>query len=119
MSIHDTVIRTITCNGPECKNTVTFEQKENKEAVDANPWLKSARVIQTGDGRNLVYCSDVCEVNGVGSGAHNPPEAKKVIEMPTGGSLDAIKKAAAAAKAAEEGTKALREGRPVNIQPAS
>lgn len=123
MSIIETAFRTITCNAEGCPNTATFDVQYantpagNKELLEANLWIKTTRVVSLiADGRNFCYCSDVCEVKGIESGTHNPVE-KKVIEMPSGPALEAVKRAALAAKATEEGTKALKDGRPVNIQP--
>lgn len=118
MSIIDNSYRTVTCNGEGCKNTVTFEQRQDnsgvKEAVDANPWLKTCRVVQqVFGGRNFVYCSDQCELAAVAKGDHNPEEPKKVISTPTNA---AVAQAAAAAKAAEEATKALKSGSGVTLQ---
>lgn len=115
MSILDAQFRTVTCNGTGCDKTVTFNQKDSQNVVNDNPWLQSVRVIQTADGRNLCYCSDVCEVNNVSSGAHNPPQAKKIIEMPTAGSDAVVRAAALAAAQAEEATRALKAGTPVTL----
>lgn len=119
MSVVDNTYRTITCNGPECDKTVTFEPKDAEKTVKENPWLDNARLVnRLADGRVYAYCSDTCEVKAVTAGAHNKEE-KKVVEMPTGSAREAILRAAQAAKAAEEGSRALKEGRPVNIQPAT
>jgi hypothetical protein len=119
MSIVDNQYRTITCNGSDCDKTVTFDLKQVETAVKENPWLENTRLVnRLSDGRVFAYCSDTCEVKAVTTGAHNKEE-KKVVEMPTGSAREAILRAAQAAKAAEEGAKALKEGRPVNIQPAT
>jgi hypothetical protein len=119
MSVVDTSYRTITCNGPDCTTTVTFEPKDAEKTVKENPWLENARLTnRLSDGRVFAYCSDTCEVKAVTAGFHNKEE-KKLVEMPTGTAREAILRAAQAAKAAEEGSKALKEGRPVNIQPAT
>jgi hypothetical protein len=122
MAIVATTFQTISCNS--CDKTVTFDAAVfqtpagQKETIEANPWLRTYRMVNSIlDGRVSGYCSDECLLKAVEVGTFNPIE-KKVIEFPTGGNLDAIKRAAAAAKAAEEGTKALKDGRPVNIQPA-
>jgi len=117
MAILDQTYRTITCNAPGCKNTVTFDVKDGQKVTEATPWLKSARVVQTGDGRNLVYCSDPCEVAGITEGWHVPVE-KKVIAAPEGSAQEAIRAAAAAAAAAAEADANLRKGAPVKIQVA-
>lgn len=110
MSIVDSQFRTITCN--TCGKTVTFEPKDTVTVNDANSWLKTLRVIQTFQGRNYCYCSDECELAGVAAGNHNPVEVKKII-APSG---NLVAQAAAAAKAAEETTKALKEGAGVVLQ---
>jgi hypothetical protein len=73
MAIIDVQYRTIKCDGPNCGNTVTFEPKHNQKVMAENPWLLTARVIQTGDGCNFVYCSDACEVAGIAK-THNMSE---------------------------------------------
>lgn len=122
MAIVATTFQTISCNS--CEKTVTFDAAVfqtpagQKETIEANPWLRTFRMVNTIlDGRVNGYCSDECLLKAVEAGTFNPIE-KKVIEMPTGGNLEAIKRAAAAAKAAEEGTKRLKEGQPVDIRPA-
>jgi len=118
MAAVDNVYRTFTCNGIECTKTVTFEQTQDqlglKQAVDANPWMKTIRLVQSVfNGRNFLYCSDECELSAVAAGSHNPEEPKKIIAMPAG--ANAIAAAAAAAKAAEEGTKALKSGADIGL----
>lgn len=115
MGLIDSAVRTITCNGPECPRTITFDRRQEKQTFEApgNEWLKSVRIIQTVDARNLVYCSDTCEVKGVATGSHNLPEPKKIIEAPA--SSAAIEAAAAAARQAEQATAALKSGAPVTI----
>jgi hypothetical protein len=118
MAIIDNVFRTVTCDGPSCKKTVTFEQKQDqsgvKEAMEKEPWIKTCRVTQqVSGGRNFVYCSDTCELEGVASGKHNPEE-RKVIVAPQG--ANALQLAAAQAAAAEAATKALKEGAGVTLQ---
>ncbi len=117
MSILDQTYRTITCNAPGCKNTITFDVKDGQKITESTPWLKSARVVQTGDGRNLVYCSDPCEVAGITEGWHAVAE-KKMIATPEGDAQAAIRAAAAAKAAAQETDAALRNGQPVKIQVA-
>jgi len=116
MSVVDTAYRTITCNGPECDKTVTFEPKDAEKTVKENPWLENARLVnRLSDGRVFAYCSDPCEVKAITAGAHNKEE-KRVIEMPSGGAREAILRAAQQAAATEAGAKALKEGRDVKIQ---
>lgn len=122
MAITDTQFRSLTCES--CPRTVTFNIQEfqtpegQKKILEADPWIRSFRMTNmVMDGRVFGYCSSLCEIKGIESGAHEVIE-KKVIEMPTGGNLEAIKRAAAAAAAAAEGTRRLKEGQPVNITPA-
>lgn len=115
MSVFDSQFRTITCNGPECDKTVTYDVKEAQKVLTAegNEWLKSVRFVQSSDGRNFAYCSDTCEVKGVGSGLHNQPEVKKIIaDAPTPAAVAA---AAAAAKNAEAANAAIKAGNPVTL----
>lgn len=112
MGIVDTTFRTISCNG--CDKTVTFDQKDAQKISQENPWLLNTRVLQTGDGRNFSYCSDLCEISGVQAGQHNKPEPKKIIEMPAGAEY-AIRQAAAAAKQQEAATAAIKAGQPVTL----
>lgn len=118
MSIVDNSYRTVTCNG--CDKTVTFPTQNEaavKEVLDANPWMKTLRVVQQiAGGRNFAYCSDACELAGVASGAHNPEEPKKIIGTPAGAGQ--IAAAAAAAREAEKATKAMKEGSPVTLHNA-
>lgn len=121
MSILDATYRTVTCNGPNCTKTTTFEQSQDgagvRAALEEHPWLKTTRIVQQiAGGRNYTYCSDECEIAGAGAGAHNPEEPKKIIAAPGNAGLAAIQQAAANAKAAEEATKALKSGGPVTLQ---
>ena len=111
MGIVNVTFRTITCNGPECKNTVTYESSKEKETIEApeNAWVNGLRTIQTLDQRMFTYCSDVCEIGGVKTGQHNKPEPKKIVDT-SGAPSAQIAEAAAAAKAAEEATKQLKAG---------
>jgi hypothetical protein len=123
MGIVDNQFRTLSCE--QCEKTVTFSLQEfqtpdgQKRILEADPWIRGYRISNmVMDGRVYGYCSSLCEIKGIESGAHEFVE-KKVIEFPTGNNLDAIKRAAAEAAAKAEGTKALKEGRPVSIQPGS
>ena len=113
MSIVDVQVRTISCNS--CDKVATFNIKDHQQAVIDNPWLSSSRVIQTGDGRNYVYCSDECEILGVATTLHNIPEKKNIVEVPDGQGTAAIQIAANAAKQAESATKALKGGKPAKL----
>jgi hypothetical protein len=108
MSTHQQVYSTVACDGPDCPHTVTFENSQEAQVRNEVPWFKTLRVIQTTQGRKFVYCSDVCEIAGVGAGAHNPEEPKAIV-LPQG--ANAAEVAAAQAKAAEEATKALKSGK--------
>ena len=114
MAVKNTVFISITCEGPGCEKTVTFEQKDAQEVFGETAWLKTGRVIQTNDQRNFYYCSDQCEIGGIAAGNHNPVEKKKVISIDGGGTA-AIKQAAAQAAAQEAATKAIREGQPATV----
>jgi hypothetical protein len=115
MSILDSQIRSIVCDGPGCGKEVMFDLKDQKTVFENpdNVWLKSTRITQTGDGRNLVYCSDTCEVKGVATGKHNIPEAPKII-TPTNPA--AIIEAARAAQQAKQAEQAIRDGQPTKVQ---
>lgn len=122
MAILATTFQTISCN--ICDNTVTFNAAEfqtpagQKEVLENNTWLRTYRAVNTIlDGRQFGYCSDECLIKAVEAGTFNPIE-KKVIEFPTGGTDAAVRRAAAEAAAKVEGTKRLKEGQSVNIQPA-
>lgn len=119
MAIQDVVVETVKCDNPACTSEAVFPKLQNgvlPEVLEKNPWLKTARLIQTADGRVRYYCTDVCEVAGIKTGEHNPPEPKKVIDMPSGPALEAIKKAAAEELARRQGTQALKEGKQVQFQ---
>ena len=113
MGLIDSTVRSITCNF--CEKTVTFDRRLEKQVFDApgNEWLKATRVVQTVDARNLVYCSDSCEIKGAGTGAHNLPEPKRLVEGVANEA--AIKAAADAAKIAEAATTAMKTGQPVTL----
>lgn len=114
MPILDVQVRTISCE--QCDKTVTFSMKDHQQALKDNEWLSTSRVVQTGDGRNFLYCSDKCEVEGVGTTKHNVPEPKKVVDIPQAGAAQAVKIAAQQAEAARAGTKAIKEGKPANLK---
>lgn len=114
MGVVDAQFKTITCN--TCEKTVTYQHPQELNAtVEANPWIKTSRFVQTGDQRTFLYCSDLCELSGIETKLHNVQEAPKV-EIPTGGAAAQIQAAAAAAKQAELANKALHEGKPASVK---
>ena len=92
-----------------------FDRKEEKQIFENpdNSWLKSTRVVQSADGRNIVYCSDICEVKGTETGKHNIPEPPKIVQATNPAAVAAAAQAAANAKAQEQ---AIREGQPAKVQ---
>lgn len=128
MPLADIVFRTTACDGPNCKGgkdggqaTVTFNQKDQADiskAHEENPWLNTGRVLQTADGRIFFFHDDVCTVEFIATGSANPPEQKKILEVPTGAEY-AIKAAAAAAAQKRFADQAIREGQPASIQMAT
>ena len=114
MPILDVAVRTISCE--ICDKTITFNQKDHVEVAKNTPWLATSRVIQTGDGRNFLYCSDACEIAGIATEKHNIPEPKKLVDVPSVGAAQAIKIAAQAAEEAKAGTQAMKEGRPTKLK---
>lgn len=115
MSITDSNIRAITCDGPGCTKQVLYDRAKEKEIFELpeNAWLRSTRVVQSADGRNLVYHDDACEVKGAATGKHNIPEAPKILTAANPAAIAVAAQAAAAAKAAEQ---AIRDGQPTKIQ---
>lgn len=115
MPIVDTQVRTISCDGPGCTKQVLFDRREEKATFDnpENAWIRTTRAIQTGDGRNFVYCSDVCEVKGVSTGNHNIPEAPKIVTTANPAAIAAAAKAAANAKQIDQ---SIRDGQPARVQ---
>jgi hypothetical protein len=91
--------KTLTCDGPECNKTVTFNPAEGKEVPTrpGNEWMKGIRLVQTPDGRVLLYHDDVCEISGIRAGLHNIPVPKKIIEAGNAAAVAAAAQAAAAA----------------------
>lgn len=118
MGINAVSYETITCNGPECPRTVTYETSQAGAvfAQEENAWVKTARLVQPllqnpQNPNKLVflYCSDECEVKGTALGVHNLPEPKRIIAGPQV-NAEQVAAAAAAAKRAEEATAALKSG---------
>jgi len=114
MGIVDSQIRAISCDGPECTKGIMYDRKAEKETFELpeNVWLRATRVTQTADGRNLVYCSDVCEVKAIGTGVHNILEQPKLVA----GNQAAIAQAAQAAAHARQTNEAIKSGHPAKVQ---
>lgn len=115
MPIIDTAIRSIACDAPECTKALMYDRKDEKATFEnpENAWLRSSRVVQSADGRNMVYCSDTCEVKGTASGRHNLPEPPRVVAAGNAAAIAAAAQAAANAKTTEQ---AIRDGKPASIQ---
>lgn len=98
--ITDVLTRTIKCDGPECKNEIVFNPKEQADLkrLQETDWVKDFRVVQRGDQQSFGYCSDVCEVQGVTAAKHNMPEPK-AIQPATEADVKAAAVGAAAAAA--------------------
>ena len=118
MGINSVQYESISCNGPDCPRTVTYETSQAGAtfALEENAWVKTARLVQPllqnpQNPNKLVflYCSDACEVKGTGLGVHNLPEPKRIIQGPAV-NAEQVAAAAAAAKRAEEATAALKSG---------
>ena len=111
MSTIKTVYVTLSCDGPECGKTVTFEatQEIAKQIEQDNPWLQGMRHVKTSDGREFGYCSDECEIKSVGAGTHNKLEVKHVV-ADTNTHLAAL-----AAQKAAKATAAIKAGQPVTL----
>jgi hypothetical protein len=109
VSIVQTVYKSISCNGPGCPQSVTFEDKEGamQRVANETPWFKTLRMVQTAQGRNFCYCSDSCELESIAEGNHNPEERKSIL-IPEGANAQQL--AAAQAKQAEEAAKAIKKG---------
>ena len=115
MSIIDSQIRNIKCDAPNCTKEVIYDRKDERTVFEnpENAWLKNTRITQTADGRNLVSCSDVCNVELVKTGKLNIPEAPKVAAAGTAADVSA---AVALAKARAEADAAIRTGQPAQVQ---
>jgi hypothetical protein len=112
MSIVDVAYRTFTCEGPNCSNTVTFEQSREKgidQVLESHPWVKTATLVQqVVTGQTFVLCSDKCRLDAIEADFFTPQERKSIL-VPEG--ANTLAAAAANAKAAEDATKALKAGR--------
>lgn len=106
-----TKVHTVKCDGVGCDKQVTFPEQNAQQIINDNPWFRSIRVVITGDNRNLLYCSDVCEVSGLTAGTHVIPEQPLVVE----GNEAAVLEAAARAQAQRQNTETLQSGRGGNI----
>ena len=118
MSITSVSYETLTCNGPGCPRTITYEASQGQAtfALPENAWVKTARLVQPllqnpQNPNKLVFllCSDECEVKSAATGVHNLPEPKRIIQGPAV-NAEQVAAAAAAAKRAEEATAALKSG---------
>lgn len=113
-NVVQSAIRTIKCDADDCTKEVIYDRKDEAATFQApeNAWLKTTRVVQSADGRNIVYCSDSCEVKGAATGKHNVPEPPKVA-VASPAHVEAAAKLAAARKNADQ---ALRDGQPTKVQ---
>jgi len=105
MGFSDKQFRTIKCDGPGCDKEVEFDLKD-VASIQKIEWLKGVRVVATGDNRSMSYCSDVCEVKGVTTGAHNLKEQPKIAPATEGD----VRAAAVQAEQAAKTNEALKTG---------
>ena len=114
MSTVQSAFITISCDGPGCDKSVTFPATEQgkAEAFQDYPWLNALREVATVDRRQLSYCSDLCEAEGIKIGAHNAIEQKKI--QPVGNAAQ-IALAAKAAEDARKATEAIKAGQKVQL----
>jgi len=109
-----TAVTTIVkCELEGCPNDISFDLSTKEKALNDNPWLRGYRTVQTGDSRNIGYCSDLCEVKGVETGKHNIPEPAKIVPAGNPAAIAAAANAAANARAQEA---AIRSGQPAKVQ---
>lgn len=106
------IIQTVKCDEAECGHVATFDLKDTKKALEDFPWLRTVRVIKTGDGREFLYCEDECEIKAVSKGVHNTLEPKRIVVT------DDLKGVNKAAEQLAETDKAIREGKDTSIQVA-
>ena len=108
----------VKCDRLGCPNVVEYDAL-NKALIDDvktnNPWLVTVRIVKTQDGREFLYCGDICEIEQIKNGVHSPPEQKRIIDN---ASSAAVKAAAAAADAARQSDINLKSGTggPVLVQ---
>lgn len=103
----------VKCELPNCPHDISFDQLTKEQTLTDNPWLRSYRSVQTGDGRSIGYCSDICEVKGVETGKHNIPEPTKIVTTANPAAIVAAAQAAANARQADV---AIREGQKAKVQ---
>jgi|SRR5579859_6593134 len=108
----------VKCDRPGCTNEASYNAMDKvavEEIKKNNLWLASIRFVKTQDGREFLYCGDICEIEQIKSGVHNPPEQKRIIDNATPA---AVKAAAAAADAARQSDANLKTGTggPVLVQ---
>lgn len=103
------VLSIVKCDRPGCPSEAKYDAL-NKEAVSTvkveNPWIQSIRIVKAQDGREFLYCSDICEIEQIKSGVHNPPEQKRIIEASSPAAVAAAKAAADASRASDQNLKA-------------
>lgn len=121
MSVLDQGFRTVKCDNPGCDKSITFEHTQVVATLQdpANAWTKSVRIVKLLFGGEQAptfsYCSDVCEIEGIKTGKHNPPEQKKIIEAANPAAVMAAARAAELAKSSDANLKSGRGG-PVLVQ---
>lgn len=109
MGAQQTNFITFTCD--ECSKTTTFQmtQDDRSKAITEDPWIDTIRVIKrAGDGAEVLYCGDECEIKAAGAGKHNKPEEKKIIV--DAGNSASVQLAAKAAEAARAATAKIKQG---------
>lgn len=100
------VTRTVSCDNAACGKTITHDRNDNTIAdKEENAWMRTLRLIQSVDGRAFVYCSDVCEIEGIKSGQHNPPQKKTIIEDASPAALNGAIQSAEAARQSDQNLK--------------
>lgn len=120
MGIVDATFRTLTCGS--CDKTTTFNVQDfqnpelRKNVLNETPWINTYRILNTVlDGRVWGFCSDECTLKAMEKGEFNPVE-KKLVQFPTGGNLEAIKRAAADAAQKAELERRLKAGEDVQVR---
>lgn len=114
MGLQDTTYRTITCN--QCGKTITYlHPTDLNQTVQENPWIRTSRVVTTGDQRQFLYCCDLCTAEALATGIFNVQEIPKV-EIAQGSVQAQIAAAAELARRKEETGKVLKEGGPITLK---